>query len=113
MSIQSMHGIIDQIQFQARQASALSKGIQSEVGAASTSGGNASFSDMLLGSIKSISQVQSTAQNQAEAYMSGASDIELNDVMVSLQKSSLALNLGVQVRNKMVSAYQEIMGMSL
>ncbi|HCR1907790.1 TPA: flagellar hook-basal body complex protein FliE [Enterobacter kobei] len=113
MSIQSMHGIIDQIQFQARKASGLSKGIQSEAGAASASGGNASFSDMLLGSINSISQAQSTAKNQSEAYMSGASGIELNDVMVSLQKSSLALNLGVQVRNKMVSAYQEIMGMSL
>ncbi len=45
--------------------------------------------------------------------MSGAPDIGLNDVMVSLQKSTLALNLGIQVRNKMVSAYQEIMGMSV
>ncbi len=45
--------------------------------------------------------------------MTGATDIGLNDVMVSMQKSSVALNLGIQVRNKMVSAYQEVMSMSV
>lgn len=111
MSIQSMTGIIDQIQFQARQASALDKSSLSEAG--TTASSSMPFSDMLSDSINSINQAQTTAKNQSQAYMSGASGIELNDVMVSLQKSSLALNLGVQVRNKMVSAYQEIMGMSL
>ncbi|ROP58327.1 flagellar hook-basal body complex protein FliE [Enterobacter sp. BIGb0383] len=108
MSIQSMTGILNQIQFQARQASGLNTS-----GSVPETAGNGTFSDMLMGSINAVSQAQTTAKSQAQAYMSGASGIELNDVMVSLQKSSLALNLGVQVRNKMVSAYQEIMGMSL
>ncbi len=41
--------------------------------------------------------------------MSGSSDIGLNDVMLSMQKSSISFNFGVQARNKMLSAYQEIM----
>lgn len=107
MSIHSMTGILNQIQFQARQASGLNThDSTSEIG-------KLSFSDTLLSSINAMSQTQTVAKSQAQAYMSGAPGIELNDVMVSLQKSSLALNLGVQVRNKMVSAYQEIMGMSL
>lgn len=111
MSIQSMTDIIDQIKFQAHQASGLNTNTRTEAGTATNNG--IPFSEMLLGSINSINQAQMTAKNQSQAYMSGASGVELNDVMVSLQKSSLALNLGVQVRNKMVSAYQEIMGMSL
>lgn len=37
--------------------------------------------------------------------------ISLNDVMVDLQKSAVSLQLGVQVRNKLVAAYQDIMNM--
>ncbi|VTP63971.1 Flagellar hook-basal body complex protein FliE [Serratia rubidaea] len=39
--------------------------------------------------------------------------ISLNDVMVDLQKSSVSLQLGIQVRNKLVAAYQDIMGMQV
>jgi len=55
--------------------------------------------------------MQTFAKQQSQAYLTGAEGIGLNDVMVSIQKSSVALNLGVQVRNKLVSAYQEIMSM--
>ncbi|MGP2704625.1 flagellar hook-basal body complex protein FliE, partial [Serratia marcescens] len=41
----------------------------------------------------------------------GVPGISLNDVMVDLQKSSVSLQLGVQVRNKLVAAYQDIMNM--
>lgn len=106
MSINSMRGIIDQIQFQARQASGLNSSSSQAV-----AGSSLPFSDLLSESIHSLNQVQNNAKSQAESYMSGTSGVALNDVMVSLQKSTLALNLGVQVRNKMVSAYQEIMSM--
>ena len=41
--------------------------------------------------------------------MSGSSDIALNDVMLAMQKSSISFSFGMQARNKMISAYQEIM----
>lgn len=109
MSIQSMAGIIDQIHFQARQASGLNKADRTDEANAAGS----HFSDMLINSLNSINNAQDTAKTQSQAFLSGSSDIGLNDVMVSLQKSSLMLNMGIQVRNKVVSAYQEVMGMSL
>ncbi|MEM6051507.1 flagellar hook-basal body complex protein FliE [Erwinia sp. P7711] len=110
MSIQSMAGIIDQIHFQARELSGLSQPDRAE---GTTAASHTPFSDLLINSINSMNQAQNMAKDQSQAFMKGSSDIGLNDVMVSLQKSSLTLNLGIQVRNKLVSAYQEIMGMSL
>jgi flagellar hook-basal body complex protein FliE len=69
------------------------------------------FSDLLMNSVKSLNEVRNHASMQTEKFMLGAPDVSLNDVMVDMQKSSLALNLGVQVRNKLVSAYQEVMSM--
>lgn len=111
MSIQSMSGVLDQIQFQAQQTSGL--GNKKALSDKQNDANSVSFSSMLFNSVNSINKMQTTAKAQSQDYMTGASDIGLNDVMVSLQKSSLALNLGVQVRNKMVSAYQEIMNMAV
>lgn len=108
MSIQSMGNILEQIQFQSRQAAATRN--FSSIDAPEKS---QQFSDILFNNINSVSQMQNTAKNQAQDYVSGASNVGLNNVMVSLQKSSLALNMGVQVRNKLVSAYQDIMSMSV
>ena len=43
----------------------------------------------------------------------GDSSVSLSDAMISLQKSSIAFQQTVQVRNKLVSAYQEIMNMGI
>ena len=37
----------------------------------------------------------------------------LNDVMADLQKASVSLQMGLQVRNKLVSAYQDVMSMQV
>ena len=111
MSIQSMKGVLDQISFQAQQTSATQK--TPFISDNKNVDKKLQFSDVLFDSINNISQVQNTAKTQAQDYMTGATDIGLNDVMISMQKSSVALNLGIQVRNKMVSAYQEVMSMSV
>ncbi|MGQ8981114.1 flagellar hook-basal body complex protein FliE, partial [Enterobacter hormaechei] len=43
----------------------------------------------------------------------GEPGVALNDVMADLQKASVSLQMGLQVRNKLVSAYQEVMGMQV
>jgi flagellar hook-basal body complex protein FliE len=50
---------------------------------------------------------------QAEKFTLGEPGVALNDVMTDLQKSSISLQMGVQVRNKLVSAYQDIMNMQV
>ena len=111
MAIQSMGGVLEQIQSQTLQISRspIASSYVSDFGKDKT----ASFSEMLFNSVNNINQTQVTAKTQSEAYLAGEPDIGLNDVMVSLQKSSIALNMGIQVRNKMVSAYQEIMNMGV
>ena len=111
MSIQSISGVLEQINFQAQQASTFQK--SPLISDRQSVEKPLQFSDILFNSVNSINAMQSQAKTQSQDYMSGATDIGLNDVMVSLQKSSLALNLGVQVRNKLVSAYQEVMNMSV
>ena len=53
------------------------------------------------------------SQLQATAMTLGEPGVALNDVMADLQKASVSLQMGLQVRNKLVSAYQEVMGMQV
>lgn len=109
MSMNTLGGVLDQIQSQARQVSDISA--LNPFSSTRKTAENSQFSNILLNSINNISGMQTFAKQQSQAYLTGAEGIGLNDVMVSIQKSSVALNLGVQVRNKLVSAYQEIMSM--
>jgi flagellar hook-basal body complex protein FliE len=60
-----------------------------------------------------VSDTQNSAKAQAEKFSLGEPGIALNDVMTDLQKASVSLQMGIQVRNKLVSAYQEVMGMQV
>jgi len=74
---------------------------------------NGDFSQLLLKGINEINSLQKDSQQISQQYLLGSSESGLNDVMVSQQKSTIALNFGIQVRNKLVSAYQEIMNLSV
>ena len=71
------------------------------------------FGHIMLKGINEINSLQTTSQQLAQQHLSGFSETELNDVMIAQQKATVALSFGIQVRNKMVSAYQEIMNLSL
>ena len=75
--------------------------------------GSPDFATMLKSSLDQVNQVQQDAQAQQLAFQSGAPEANLQDVMVSLQKASLSFQTMVQVRNKLVSAYQEVMSMQV
>ncbi|UKJ19866.1 flagellar hook-basal body complex protein FliE [Enterobacter mori] len=103
MSATLMRGVLDQIQTQAQQVSGSSSRLQNPRGDAP------SFSDVLFNSINEINKTQIEAKSKTEQWMSGSSDIALNDVMLAMQKSSISFSFGMQARNKMIGAYQEIM----
>ncbi|XZG69418.1 flagellar hook-basal body complex protein FliE [Chitinibacteraceae bacterium HSL-7] len=69
------------------------------------------FGDMLKASLDQVNAMQQTAQAQQAEFQAGNPEADLQDVMVSLQKASLSFQTMVQVRNKLVSAYQEIMNL--
>lgn len=69
------------------------------------------FAGELKKSLDRISDAQQAASSQAEAFELGKPGIALNDVMIDLQKAGIGFQMGLQVRNKVVAAYQEIMNM--
>jgi len=75
--------------------------------------GGADFSSALANALQEVSQAQESAQQMAQDFSSGNSDVNLQDVMVNLQKANLSFQQMVQVRNKLVSAYQDIMNMQV
>ena len=72
---------------------------------------SAGFAAELKRSLDSISNRQESASKQAEDFELGKPGIALNDVMVDLQKANVAFQTGLQVRNRLVSAYQEVMNL--
>lgn len=73
---------------------------------------NVGFSGALKQSLARISEAQNKAYGQAQDFELGKPGVALNDVMVDLQKANIGFQMGVQVRNKFVAAYQEVMNMT-
>lgn len=71
------------------------------------------FAAELARSLNKVSQVQNDSIAQTEAFQMGTPGVSLNDVMIDMQKASLAFQTTVQVRNRMVAAYQEIASMAV
>lgn len=71
------------------------------------------FASMLKSSIDQVNQAQQQSQAMQKQFELGAPDTNLQDVMVSLQKANISFETMVQVRNKLVSAYQEVMNIQV
>lgn len=75
---------------------------------AETKGG---FAAELARSLNRVSEMQNTATAQAQAFQAGDPDVSLNDVMIDMQKAGIAFQATMQVRNRLIQAYQEIASM--
>ena len=69
------------------------------------------FSSMLKTTIDSVNEQQMKAAELANRFEQGDSSVELSRVMVELQKARISFEAAKQVRNQLVTAYQEIMSM--
>lgn len=75
--------------------------------------GAVDFQSALKMSLDQVNQTQMQAQGMGERFALGDTTVSLSDTMIAMQKSSIALQQTVQVRNKLVAAYQEIMNMNV
>ncbi len=75
--------------------------------------GQADFAGLLRSSIENVNAAQQHAGGLAQAFQAGDAKADLDEVMVSLQKASISFQAMTQVRNKLVSAYQEVMSMPM
>lgn len=70
-----------------------------------------SFKDLMKSAIDKVDGLQANANGMTTAFEKGVPDVNLGDVMVAVQKADLSFRTMSEVRNKLVSAYQEIMNM--
>ena len=105
---------LDQILGQLRTAAALAGSRPGTVASPAASGARgADFANMLKASLDHVNGMQQSAAQKARSFELGAPDASLQDVMVSIQKASISFQQTVQVRNKLVSAYHDIMNMQI
>ena len=71
------------------------------------------FTSILKNSLDGVNRAQFQAQQLAQRFEMGDSSVSLADAMIALQKSSISMQATIQVRNRVVSAYQEIMSMGV
>jgi flagellar hook-basal body complex protein FliE len=70
------------------------------------------FGSMLSDAIGRVNQVQTNAQSSIDKFLSGEAE-EVHKVALATQQAALSFDLFLQVRNKVVSAYQEVMRMQM
>ncbi len=76
--------------------------------AAPTPGGKTdSFGGVLKDAISQVNELEKGSQGELQKFMNNESD--LHSVMIALEKADLSFQMMMQVRNKIVNAYQEIM----
>ncbi|MFM0647887.1 flagellar hook-basal body complex protein FliE [Paraburkholderia bryophila] len=109
MPVNALSSALQQMQSMAAQAAGSNNTVADQSGAASAGG----FASALKASLDKISGDQMKAAGESQAFEIGASNVSLNDVMVDGQKANIGFQFGLQVRNKLVSAYNDIMQMQV
>lgn len=70
------------------------------------------FGQLLMDALKEVNKTQLEAGELRDAFANGEG-VELHDVMVAMEKAGIAMQLSLQVRNKLLEAYQEISRMQV
>ncbi|MDE5286178.1 MAG: flagellar hook-basal body complex protein FliE, partial [Buchnera aphidicola] len=67
----------------------------------------------IINSLDEISKMQNDSDINAEKFTLNQSNSSLDDVMIDLQKSSISIQMIIQIRNKVITAYQDIMNQAV
>jgi len=119
MSNMAIDQVLAQIRSLSAQAGAAVKPVASSaagLGAAAATGATAAapaFGALLKQGIDAVNQTQQTAAALADAWERGTPGVDLAKVMIESQKASVSFRALTEVRNRLVSAYQDIMNMPI
>lgn len=81
--------------------------------AAPTAGSSVDFANVLKSQLDGVSQAQNHAEDMQKAFVMGDDKVSLSDTMISMQKANIQFQTTIQVRNKVVAAYNDIMNMQV
>lgn len=71
------------------------------------------FASVLKSSLDGVAQAQNQATSMQNAFVLGDDKVSLSDTMIAMQKANISFQTAVQVRNKVVAAYNDIMNMQV
>lgn len=71
------------------------------------------FASVLKSSLDGIAQAQNHAETMQKEFVLGNDKVSLSDVMIDMQKANISFQATVQVRNKVIAAYNDIMNMQV
>jgi len=71
------------------------------------------FTELLRSAVDSVSDQQALAKTMVTAYERGEPGVDLAEVMIQAQKASVSFTALTQVRNRLVTAYEDIMKMPI
>ena len=108
-SIQSM---LQTLRSHQAEASGKAQGLTGGINPTEGSGGTqkTGFSDLVSGALGQVNQLQVQSSEMRDAFDRGE-NMALTDVVLGMQKSSLAFEATLQVRNKVLKAYEDVMNM--
>jgi flagellar hook-basal body complex protein FliE len=75
--------------------------------------GGPSFATALGDALKSVSQAQRGASELQRQFQSGVEGVSLEETMIAMQKAQIGFQAALAVRNRLVSAYTDVMNMSV
>lgn len=111
MNVSKIDGLLAEMR--AAMVSAQGAGVSkiSAPGASASSG--VDFASVLKSSLDGVSQAQNQAVSMQNSFVMGDDKVSLSDTMIAMQKANISLQATVQVRNKVVAAYNDIMNMQV
>lgn len=115
LHIDSVLAQIRQLQQQTRLGTTPLRPEAPSAAAPGAAGGTAptSFANVLKQGLDKVNETQARASNLATQFERGVPGVELSQVMLESQKASVAFRATTEVRNRLVSAYQDIMNMPI
>jgi flagellar hook-basal body complex protein FliE len=114
MSDLNIASVLSQIRSLREQAGAVRTGMPAppQAGAPAATG-MPGFGELLKGALDGVNKAQAESSRMQEAFQLGDPRADLPSVMLSMQKSSVSFRALVEVRNRVVQAYQDVMNMPM
>lgn len=110
-----MINAIDPNQLLTQMRAAQSQAMQQPVASLKTNetGSSVDFTSLLKTAVNQVNETQKASGDLKTAFEMGDPNVSLADTMIASQKASVAFEATLQVRNKLVKAYEEVMRMSV
>lgn len=104
---------IQQVLSEMRALQARASGVSANLAPAASGAQPTDFASLMKNSVDQVASMQNQATAMASAYETGDKSVDLTKVMLEVQKAGLAFHAMTEVRNKLLDAYTQVMGMSV